>query len=391
MTEEREIEINSRLISFNGAIGRHDYILNIVYLCIIQSIFTIPYVYWYIRNAGTISELVNINSIIHEIPPALFIWLIVGTIAILPISISNAIRRINDIIGGSNNILNIISAVIITIISFSYVFSPLIATILLFPVSFLLAVILMCVPGKITGKQPYDVTKIFNWGAFFGTWIWGLINKAYVPLWYLLLWFTPFNFYFQMICGLKGNEWAYNKLEDKNIEKFNQSQRTQATVWSVLSIVVFPILYFILVFVIIAGFAIVAAIDNPQTTGDKVDNAFEKVFNGFSSVYFESHEITENENKFYVLPEDWAGYSFTDKKDILDFAASMASMERNKQDSTHYYSKTSELKRTKIYSSTDGQLLGEFVIDDSALENASFKEYIKSAIKAYRFYRPAKK
>ena len=52
------------------------------------------------------------------------------------------------------------------------------------------------------------------------------------------------------------------------------------------------------------------------------------------------------------------------------------------------YRKVTELPRTKIYEYDTGQLLGEFVIDEKKLENASFKEAMKAAFKAYRFYNP---
>ena len=52
------------------------------------------------------------------------------------------------------------------------------------------------------------------------------------------------------------------------------------------------------------------------------------------------------------------------------------------------FSKSTELDRTKIYGSDTGKLLGEFVMDDKALENASFKEAMKAVFKAYRFYNP---
>ncbi len=52
------------------------------------------------------------------------------------------------------------------------------------------------------------------------------------------------------------------------------------------------------------------------------------------------------------------------------------------------FSKSTELDKTKIYGSKTGKLLGEFVMDDKAFENASFKEAMKAAFKAYRFYNP---
>ena len=65
--------------------------------------------------------------------------------------------------------------------------------------------------GQITSALPYDVTKDFNFAAFWGSALWGLANKVYQPLWMLILMFTPFSGIFAMICGLKGNEWYFKK------------------------------------------------------------------------------------------------------------------------------------------------------------------------------------
>ncbi len=111
-------------------------------------------------------------------------------------------------------------------------------------------------------------------------------------------------------------------------------------------------------------------------------NKMERVLNTYTSLYFEGHTITEDENKFYVLAKDWNGYSFSEKKDILDMAAVTAATERKT-------TKTKELARTKIYNSLNGELLGEFILDEKLLntEKPDFKEIIKTSMKAYTFYR----
>ena len=110
----------------------------------------------------------------------------------------------------------------------------------------------------------------------------------------------------------------------------------------------------------------------------------------YSSIYFESREITKDENKFYVLPEDWRRYSFSEKKDIFDMAASLAVSERKKNDKNGYYSKTQELPRTKIYNIKNNELLGEYFLDENLLysENTTTKNILKSAMTAYKFYKP---
>ena len=137
--------------------------------------------------------------------------------------------------------------------------------------------------------------------------------------------------------------------------------------------------------------------NNPNATNaaiEKMDNTMNKAMKSISSVYFETYEINEKENKFFVNSSDWKHYSFSEKKDILEFAASMSASEREKIDNAQnsntkkYYSKTSELTRTKIYSIQDKKLLGEYVYNKSSYENVTLKEYIKESMKAYKFYNP---
>ena len=126
--------------------------------------------------------------------------------------------------------------------------------------------------------------------------------------------------------------------------------------------------------------------EHASATLEKLDSAMQK----YSSIYFESREIIKDENKFYVLPEDWRRYSFSEKKDILDMAASLAVSERKKNDKNGYYSKTQELPRTKIYNIKNNELLGEYFLDENLLysENTTTKNILKSAMTAYKFYKP---
>ena len=233
----------------------------------------------------------------------------------------------------------------------------------------------------------------FNWGAFLGTWIWGLFNKSYIPLLYILLCFTPASFYFQLICGLKGNEWAYDKFGSDDYVEFNHKQERQTTIWVILTFAVIPILYIIIILMLIFSVAAFSVKEHTSGTPSKAISTFEKLFDGYASLYFKSHEITETENKFYVEPSDWTFSTFSDKKDMLDLAAATAASERRKmsQNNDTHFSKSTELNRTKIYNSENGELLGEFVMDKDKLNSGSFKEVVKAAFSAYKFYKPTNK
>ena len=211
--------------------------------------------------------------------------------------------------------------------------------------------------------------------------------------------FTPWGTHYALYCGLKGNEWAFKNKKWNDVDKFNTSQEKQATIFAVLAFLIIPIVYFAIIFGIVTMFMFVAIDDakntpkGEQTKIEKLGNALES----FASLYFEGHEITAEENKYYVLSSDWKGYSFSEKKDILDLAASMAASEREKSENSEKtetagcyrcHTKTQELPRTKIYDSETKKLLGEFIIDEKTLENGSFKDIIKAGFNAYHFYNP---
>ena len=391
MEEKLEnLSINSNLCSYSGIIGRRDFTLNLVYISLISMVVSIPFMFWIMYNASEFTDMFKYSTMFNNMPILFKTWTLIVTAAILPITISNVIRRLNDLLGTINKPLNIFAAVFYALSAFAIYIFPFVIFVITAFLSFIFSTILIFTPGKITSKMPYDVTKIFNWGAFLGTWIWGLFNKSYIPLWYLLIFFTPANFYFQLICGLKGNEWAFKKFSSEDYVEFNRKQERQATIWTILTFVCIPLLYFIIFFMLIFGVAMLAANNPSPDTPNKSVDSLEKIFDGFTSLYFKSHEITDTENKFYVDPSDWSFSTFSDKKDMLDLAATTAANERRKmsQNSDTRFSKTTELYRTKIYNSENGELLGEFTLDESAYTNGSFKEMIKATLSAYKFYKP---
>ena len=139
--------------------------------------------------------------------------------------------------------------------------------------------------------------------------------------------------------GMKGNEWSAKNRNWQNIEEFNKSQETQTIVFVLLNVLVFPIIYFVVIFALMLSF-ITTTINETKNSPEHASQTLEKLDNtltNLSSMYFEKHEITEHENKYYVLPEDWKRYSFSEKKDILDIAASVSASERKKLNSTNHY------------------------------------------------------
>ena len=87
---------------------------------------------------------------------------------------------------------------------------------------------------------PNELRK-WNWGAFLLTWIWGVGNKSYLPMWALI---PYFNFIWGFVCGAKGNEWAWENQKWESVEQFNKTQEQ----WAMWGGIVMGILLLILFF-----------------------------------------------------------------------------------------------------------------------------------------------
>ena len=244
--EENKLQINEKLFSFEGIIGRHGYFLNIVIISALSALITLPYTGYIYTHIGTFTDLLNIQKMFFNAPILLKLWVFFGTAIVCLLTVSNIFRRLNDIFGDSKTGRNVAFCTINVLASFSFLM-PLFIGIIFSSLYFVLNIVLLFTRGKITQTLPYDYKKEFNWGAFFGTWIWGLFNKSYIPLWMLLLWITPLSFYFQLYCGLKGNEWAFKNKQCTDVKEFNKSQENQTLIFTILALVILPVLYFVII------------------------------------------------------------------------------------------------------------------------------------------------
>lgn len=379
----KELSYNSKLLAFDGYIARRDYIVNLLLITMVVVTLLFPYSIWLMTQMGNFIDFFTVGGIMKKAPLLLQCWVFLCTAVSCYFCISNIIRRLNDINGKVNTVINSICSILIIIAAFSMYF-PMQYVCILGLINFILTMVLYFKRGKLSGQMPYDVTKQFNWGAFLGTWIWGLFNNSYIPLLYLVLSFLPCGFYFQLYCGFKGNEWAYKNKEWNDVDKFNKSQEKQATIWAVITgafITLFMIFYIGFIFLLV-GLTMTA--DKGTTT--KIENFVNEV----SQSYFESYEIEENENKFYVMPNDWNYYNYSQRIDVFGIAANMAATEREKiakqenPNNMEYFSKYKEMPRTKIYSSTNLQLLAEYE-EPHFEEDAGFLQVMKEGMKAYKF------
>ena len=387
-----KLRLNTKFLGTDGIIGRYDFCYNLIFLGMIALIFSLPLNLYLLANLGTLEDLLNLNKVWAEASWLLKIWTLVGGIVCSYIVCINANRRLNDINGKISKDINLIFSTLFILNTFGVIF-PCPIAMLLTTLNTIAILYLVLKKGEITDKYPYDYRKEFNWGAYFGTWLWGLWNKSYKTLWIILLGWTPWGFLYSLYIGMKGNEWAANNRDWQNLDEFKKSQETQTIVFVLYKVLLLPIIIYTVVFGTIFGImatSIKEAASSPECNSklEKLDTTFEK----FSSIYFESYKITKDENKFYVLPEDCSRYSYSEKKDILDMAASLSTSKRSKADKDGYYSKTKELPRTKIYNIKNNELLAEYFMDESLLysENTTTKNILKSAMKAYKFYKATK-
>lgn len=411
--EDNKLQSNTKFFSFEGFLGRRDYFLNIIYICAINTIVTLPYMTYLYNHMSTLEDVFKFNKLFLGAPLLMQMWIFLGSVGVCILSLSNIFRRLNDICGEENTTLKILCATIVIAGNLFFLF-PLSVNLTLALFAIIMGLILLFKRGKLSSTLPYDFTKEFNWGAFLGTWLWGLFNKSYIPLWQLLVQFTPLSLYFKLFCGLKGNEWAYTNKKCTDVSAFNKSQEKQAIIFLILYIVVVPLLWILFIIgIVVLIIAIIGALSVDRTsqefpndikspsaieqkadTPDKFESSIEKFFNSLTSLYFESHEITENENRFYVDPKDWGSSSFKEKKNIIDMAANVAASEREKAYKSAHpgeyksFSKSDELNRTKIYSAETKELLGEFHLEFS--QTATPTEIFKSALTSYKFYNPKK-
>ena len=89
--------------------------------------------------------------------------------------------------------------------------------------------------------------KGWSWGAFWLNWIWGIGNSTYIAL----LMFVPFvNLVMIFVLGAKGNQWAWQNREWKDIEHFKKVQKNWARIGFGLLVVIMPLFIFSISFML---------------------------------------------------------------------------------------------------------------------------------------------
>lgn len=371
---EDELNLNTKLFALNGVIGRRDYIINNLIITMISQLFTSPLFF------GSIQSLDFNSSSFMQFNDYQKIIFIVTTLICMPLSFSNIIRRLSDIWNKKiDSQIYIISSIYILFL-ISLMFFAMKNTGLFYLILFAFELFLMIKKGAITGKYPIDIVKRFNWGAFWGTWIWGLFNRTFITLWEIPLLLTPVGWFsFPLICGLKGNEWAYKNKQYSDVEIFHKSQKKQALIFSIV-IIIGSFLVTILFTAVSIGVlsSYLSKKENKVKFEQKLDNYLEKS----AHQYFTKIEVTKNENKVYMDPVVWKNLDIKDKMDLYKFAYSYTMSERKKTE--HIVNPKIEMERTTIYSGYNGEILAKFKPEPED-KHSGFIKTMKKSITDYHF------
>lgn len=371
---EEGLQLNSKLFGLDGVIGRRDYIINLFIITLISQLITTPLFF------GRLHSLDFSIPIINLFTPLQKIMLLISLLICLPLNISNIVRRLSDIWSKKADPTIYSITIVYILLSTSLMFFPLkhigIPYLLLLAVS----LFLMIKKGEVTGKYPVDPIKKFNWGAFFGTWIWGLFNKTFITLWEIPLWFTHGGILtFPLICGLKGNEWAYKNKQYTDVESFHKSQKKQALVFTIIMIVGSMLLTFVFAAVSVK---LMAAYLSKKENRVKVEHTLNDYIDKSARQYFVKIETTAKENKLYMNPVKWTNLDYKEKMDVYKLAYTYAGMQREKSDEK--INKANEMERTVIYSEYNNEVLAKFS-PGPYNKNAGFIKSMQQAMKSFYF------
>lgn len=314
---------NTKLFSGDGYIGRRNFIINYlliqIFLAVIKSIHSWISLFL-ILFFPNIVKLLPLKYIPDEI-------LAFFTALLEVILISTLVkRRVYDIIGDeSQNKLWIYTSFfnIVAIFLFSYISSLSNSKLLefnfgmmiLIPLCFISFLFLFCKKGTISSKEEPNTLNKFNWGAFIGTWIWGIFNNIKKAFLAIILFFvgSGAGFNFALICGIKGNEWVKNKKDNLSIEEIHTQQRKQTKIMCVL----IPIV------IIISMLGLVSFVrynDNYQCITRKADRVIKTIAKNTTIAIFDKVEFVDGKYCFYINSKDWNNMSFSDKSDLFEMA-----------------------------------------------------------------------
>lgn len=370
-------EENRKFLGLEGILGRRDFIVNCMIIEIIEALIcSTPVVYLFFIYPDLLKSFSSSSS---AFPNWYLQWVaVVGLISSL-LYFSSILRRTRDILGVEDeNKVNMIAG-ILTVVNFcGYLPFGTFGKFL----SLFVLIYLAFQKGAITGVKPVSEVIKFNWGAFFGTWMWGLFNKTPITLLMIPLFFTTGAFPFMILCGLKGNEWAYKNKKCDDIENFHNSQQNQAVLWLIL----IPVLS--IVFSIVGLGVSGVALYKYSKTHPEVMNKVNKMLGDYQVSAVESSfdkiEVKDGVYGFYIDPEDWEDLPETLMRTAFRNASTYALIKEGKffVANANWNDYIKVMNNVKIFSSFNNEVLAEFYLNPEGKDNKLLREEIK---KGYKF------
>lgn len=373
---EIDYKINKSLFGFNGILNRRNFIANYFLInAITTSIFVTPLLVLFFVKPSLLRQIIGIVPYKPSFVLFVIFWLVCYCCLKFGWYYLTILRRMRDILGENREIKAHILTILLSLLILTVELSSRNVLLLQY---FTIAVVvcLMCIEGNISSKLPKETLPRFNWGAFLGTWIWGLFNKSYKTLWGILLFFTPGFFNFAIYCGLKGNEWAYKNQQIEE-EKFHNNQRMQTTIWAFVAPVLNIIIWISLLFTSISGFS--AYLKTHPQYRDKLVGYYVEVMALKAQTTFEEIKLDNNEYRFVINPKVWNTYSDNEKYSLFNSAGSYIIYKKSLKPSID--APIEELEKIKIYSSFNNEILGEFQPSQDMIKDKGKVQNIKDGLK----------
>ena len=237
-------EENNKFFNTDGTINRRTFITNLLITEIFEAlVYSTPMLILLIINPDITSSIMKSAIQTGMFPRWLAIYCFVVWIMKIGLLYPSIVKRIRDITGNYDNTNWVFAVLAFSVMAFLP--APPAIRQILSSVPFVIAICLMVLKGRISGERPKSEIFKFNWGAMFGTWIWGLINKSYITLLSIPLFFTTGFIPFMIICGIKGNEWAYKTDYRKSVYEFKMTQIKWAAAGFLIQIILPAVVLFV--------------------------------------------------------------------------------------------------------------------------------------------------
>ena len=377
---------NNKFLGLSGIINRRNFIVNFLIIQTIDAlIFTTPLLYLLFTNPDMMLDFSSSAMRSNVFPIWYSIWLgIVGLVESI-LFFPSIIRRVRDIVGevDENKVCLVASALAVIVLVGAAPTNNLAPLFKL--ISYFTIFILMMTKGKISSKKPKSKIAKFNWGACLGTWMWGLYNKTPITALMLPLLLTTGWFPFMIICGIRGNEWAYeNNKKYPEIEEFHKSQSNQSALWTVVT----PI-------IVVVGFVGLSIVSGIVVYSDMLNQKVVEYQEVAVQTNFEKIELTDSEYKFYIDPQIWVKLPDNSKESMFQLGVTHVVREKNINLARDEFKWVEIYNKIKIYSSFNNELLGEYTITPAEMKKAyqktikgekgALKEYMNTINSGYQF------